>query len=100
MGELDLAGAIHQLTLLREMKELRERPILHHYTSAAGLHGILKTGVLRATNYLYLNDTSEIEYGKKIVVGFLRTEAERQYDAERKLLLDAADRLEQYTRAN
>lgn len=84
--------------LRREVEELRERTILYHYTSAAGLHGILQSGALRATNYLYLNDTSEIEHGTKIVIGFLRDEAGRQRGELRQLLVEAADRLEQYTR--
>ena len=38
-----------------------------HYTSAKGLLGILSSGILRATNYSYLNDSSEIIYGYEIV---------------------------------
>lgn len=86
--------------LLREAAELRKRRILYHYTSAPGLYGILESGVLRATNYLFLNDTSEIEYGKKIVIDFLRGQAGEEDGEERQLLLGAADRLEQYTREN
>ena len=40
---------------------------LCHYTSAGGLLGILESGVLRGTNYAYLNDASEIRYGDQFV---------------------------------
>jgi hypothetical protein len=36
---------------------------VYHYTSSIGLHGILSDGVLRASNFSYLNDSSEIIYG-------------------------------------
>lgn len=39
---------------------------LCHYTSAAGVVGILKSGTLRASNFAYLNDSSEIRYGERI----------------------------------
>ena len=35
--------------------------LLYHYTSAAGLLGIVETGRMRATHARYLNDSSEIE---------------------------------------
>src|SRR5580704_14459526 len=36
---------------------------LFHYTSQAGLLGIVSSNVLWATNALYLNDSSELDYG-------------------------------------
>lgn len=36
---------------------------LFHYTSQTGLLGIIKKGVVWATNVLYLNDSSELLYG-------------------------------------
>ncbi|MDP2312645.1 MAG: DUF2971 domain-containing protein [Pseudomonadota bacterium] len=36
--------------------------MLYHYTTAAGLIGILKDGELRATHHAYLNDPSELEW--------------------------------------
>lgn len=39
-----------------------EHPQLFHYTSAAGLDGILQTQTLRATHYEYLNDASEVKH--------------------------------------
>jgi hypothetical protein len=34
-------------------------PILYHYTGAAGLKGIVESGVLRATHIAFMNDASE-----------------------------------------
>lgn len=41
---------------------------LYHYTTAAGLHGIVGSKSLWTTDYRFLNDTSEFRYGWKIVV--------------------------------
>jgi hypothetical protein len=40
---------------------------LYHYTSAAGLLGIVSSGILRASNFAYLNDAAEIQYGRRLV---------------------------------
>ena len=40
--------------------------LLYHYTSAGGFFGIVSEGVLRATNFSYLNDSTEIQYGRRI----------------------------------
>lgn len=45
--------------------------VIYHYTSAVGLHGIIKGGVLRATNFGYLNDSSEIHHGRKIATNVI-----------------------------
>lgn len=37
-------------------------PQLFHYTSAAGLDGIIRSQTLRATHYAYLNDAEEIRH--------------------------------------
>jgi hypothetical protein len=38
----------------------------YHYTSSAGLLGILRSGIFRATNYSYLNDKSEVKYSIEV----------------------------------
>jgi len=43
--------------------------ILYHYTSAAGLHGIVATRSLWTSHYRFLNYTSEFQHGWKIVLG-------------------------------
>ncbi len=45
---------------------------VYHYTSRAGLEGILSTQTLFATHYEYLNDTSEIRQMRKPLIGNLQ----------------------------
>lgn len=45
---------------------------LYHYTSAGGFFGIVSSGVLRATNFSYLNDSTEIQYGREIAQTVIR----------------------------
>ena len=63
---------------------------LCHYTSAAGLLGILESGVLRASNFAYLNDSSEMRYGEEIVrdvlVAYLDKAQDRDHDVLHVLL--------------
>lgn len=42
---------------------------LYHYTSAAGLHGIIASKSLWASHNRFLNDTSEFRHGWNIVLG-------------------------------
>lgn len=41
---------------------------LYHYTTAAGLQGIISSKSLWTTDYRFLNDTSEFRYGWKLMV--------------------------------
>jgi len=41
--------------------------VLYHYTSAKGILGIVKSGALRASNFSYLNDYTEISCGVEVV---------------------------------
>lgn len=41
--------------------------IFYHYTSGAGLAGIVSTGTLWATDIAYMNDTSELQYAINLV---------------------------------
>ena len=41
--------------------------ILYHYTSASGLLGIIESGILRGSNYSFLNDSNEIRYGQCLI---------------------------------
>ncbi len=45
---------------------------LFHYTSYEGLSGILKTRQFWLTDHKHLNDPSEIQHGKKIILKFIR----------------------------
>jgi len=46
---------------------------VYHYTSAAGLYGIIDSAILRGSNFAYLNDASEIRYGESVVHDVLAT---------------------------
>jgi hypothetical protein len=50
--------------------------LLYHYTDAAGLHGILMSGELWATEALYLNDASELDFVfqllDEVLTGFMQ----------------------------
>jgi len=44
---------------------------LYHYTTAPGLAGILNSRSIRATNFSFLNDPSEIEYGRDLAINVI-----------------------------
>ena len=46
--------------------EMGEFNTLYHYTSADGLKSIIENRTLRFSDYRFLNDIDELEYGKKI----------------------------------
>lgn len=61
--------------------------ILYHYTSAAGLLGILSSGFLRGTMASSLNDTSEIAFGHSVCRSVLEEQkVARSTEFERLLL--------------
>ena len=51
----------------QEMVPLYIQPELFHYTTVEGLKGIIESNTLWATSAYHLNDSSEIEYGCKLV---------------------------------
>ena len=40
---------------------------LFHYTDAAGLHGIIRSGEFWATHVYYLNDSQEFKYAARLI---------------------------------
>lgn len=52
-----------QMTLLKRLKTTPAPPVLYHYTTQAGLLGILQDNCIWATAAHYLNDSSEYRYG-------------------------------------
>src|SRR5262245_9112505 len=50
-------------------------PSMFHYTDSAGLLGILNSRCLFATDFRYLNDTSEGSMVRKLVLPILEVEA-------------------------
>jgi len=72
-------AALDQLFLATwDQYNQRNRPeVVYHYTSAEGLCGILSTKQLFASDLFCLNDPSEFQYGKKVIVDALRTRSDR-----------------------
>lgn len=66
-----------------------------HYTNAAGLIGILESGHLRGTNYAFMNDASEFEYGCAIASNVLAQLREAQEGGS--FFSHVATQLEQFT---
>lgn len=57
---------------MAEQQEIYDKhKYLYHYTTMAGLKGILNSQTLRATHYKYLNDTSEINHMRQSLVDLL-----------------------------
>jgi hypothetical protein len=50
---------------------------VHHYTGAQGFAGIVSDQALRATNFSFLNDPSEVQYGRDLALDVLGLLAER-----------------------
>lgn len=63
--------------------------LIYHYTNASGLKGILESKHIFATNTRYLNDLSEINYGK----GLGETIVRSRLESERACLLAWTDEL-------
>ncbi|MEA2239177.1 MAG: hypothetical protein QOC81_3901 [Thermoanaerobaculia bacterium] len=57
-------------------KEDLRPPELFHYTSAVGFEQILRCRFLRATNFRFLDDPSEVSYGLDLVIPKLKTQGD------------------------
>jgi len=60
--------------------------VLHHYTSGQGLLGILGSGQMYCTNVLYMNDSSEMDYGRELVAQILHDQRQYWPEAVRRCL--------------
>jgi hypothetical protein len=65
---------------------------LYHYTSADGFFGIVSSGVLRATNFSYLNDSTEIQYGRRIAHKVIREHLKSTRSSTHKEVLTRAEK--------
>jgi hypothetical protein len=63
------------MTLLERLKTAQLPPVLFHYTSQAGVLGILQGDCLWATKAHYLNDSSEFSHGLALISDALRERA-------------------------
>src|SRR5262245_4947739 len=59
--------------------EANER--IFHYTSSAGLYGILENNCLWATHFRFLNDSQEFLSARASLLGFVRDELHRRMAA-------------------
>jgi len=55
----------------------RSPRLLYHYTSAAGLQGIIESGSLFLADSAFLNDRSELTYARDLIVHVLNAKANR-----------------------
>ncbi len=58
-------------------KEKNPPELLYHYTSAAGFHGIVSSGILRGSHFAYLNDSTELLYGSRLAKDLLHEYSEK-----------------------
>jgi|ERR1051326_2629036 hypothetical protein len=69
-------------------------PTLYHYTTSPGLLGIISSGYLRATNFSFLNDSSEVRYGLELVMSRFDAESREREENDRiSLILGVAGRV-------
>jgi len=73
---LGLANKLSQLANNRHFTKLiQSKPpagCLFHYTTVAGLQGIVEANCLHASAAYFLNDSSELEYGRMVLGGVLQ----------------------------
>jgi hypothetical protein len=72
---------------------------LHHYTDAAGLKGIVESGVMRASHLAYMNDASEYLHAVSLLLERVRFEQAHVNDPLRVNLLEEIERSIEPTRA-
>lgn len=68
---------------------------VYHYTTAGGFAGILRERVMRATNFSFLNDPSEIQYARDLALTTLSHMGDSSSGHQRDLLEHTCRALEQ-----
>src|SRR6266568_9698688 len=66
--------------------------LLYHYTSAAGLVGIVKSGILWASNFFNLTDSTEIHYGRQLVQEIIRERLATEPSGKSRTMLALVDK--------
>ncbi|WP_341514536.1 DUF2971 domain-containing protein (plasmid) [Rhodococcus qingshengii] len=79
---------------LKRSASTRGANVLYHYTDAAGLHGILKSSTIWATDSRHLNDTDEIAFSAGAVAAEIRRLAEGLPDLTAAEIAECADYFE------
>lgn len=77
-----VAGVVAQAETADEPDLLNPPPILYHYTSAAGLQGILESGSVWATDVAFLNDEQELRLGLDKFLKNFKEQIRTKYDSE------------------
>jgi hypothetical protein len=74
MGTSSRVGSLVREAVDAVLGEFKFTPpdCLYHYTTSAGLYGIVKTGGIFLSDTRFLNDSSEIEYGRHAFLNGLR----------------------------
>jgi hypothetical protein len=73
---------------------IKRRPppaVLHHYTDAWGLKGIIESGRIRATHIAYMNDASEYLHAVYLLSEHIRAAKKTVTDKDQLALLDQID---------
>lgn len=87
-----LADEVYQLARQRHsVREHQPNPpggCVYHYTTVAGLQGIVETNCLHASAAYFLNDTSELEYGRKILGSVLEQWEDDHLEARDELSME------------
>lgn len=79
--EKPLAVVSEEIAKAREALQSALPDLLFHYTSASGLRGILESSRLWATNYRFLNDTSEVAHGVRLFEALIRERLATEADS-------------------
>lgn len=58
---------LDSMRTIEHLRTILAPPVLYHYTTQAGLLGILQNNCMWATAAHYLNDASEYEYGLRVI---------------------------------
>ena len=70
---------LKKIPKIKKILENDSNSIIYHYTKPEKLLNILKSGTIRFSNALYLNDKDEIAYSYKLIA---KLASETEYDEE------------------
>jgi Protein of unknown function (DUF2971) len=91
---MDPAGRDAAFAVLFQQSEWHKALIVrppdkvYHYTTAAGFRSIVGEALMRATNFAFLNDPSELKYGKELTLQLLERAAQSVLPARRDLIAE------------
>src|SRR5262245_31729354 len=74
-GETAGTRALGRLMDAWRARHSKPPAVLYHYTTAQGLHGMLTSGRVWATNVGFLNDPSEMRYAARLIRDVIKEES-------------------------